>query len=155
MNLGDDAIDSRTKDSFCPACGYTRITSEAHPCWLCHEQLPKLDHPLVRRSVTREPPEGRRHPVLIGIALLITLLMLAMAVEQPGVLLVLIVAAIPALVRAVVVSRRAAATGQPLGVAAKVGAFLGMLGAALLVGIAAGVAFLVYFLATCKLGPIK
>lgn len=129
----------------CPSCGAKRITSAAEPCWLCSERLPEVSQP-----VAGGPVEGRKkHPVLIGIALLVILLMVALAIETPGLLVVLAVAATPGLIRMVVVAKRDREAGQPLGAGEKVGVFLGTLGAVVMVGVAAGVAFFATCFAIC------
>lgn len=145
MNQRDDHLHRDAVASLCPFCGMKRVTSAAAPCWLCHEWMPELTEPLANGPVRARSD----HPVLIGIALLVILVTIALAIETPGLLVILALAATPGLIRAVVVSKRGRATGEPLGAGAKVGAFLGTLGAVVLVGVAAGVAFFATCFAVC------
>jgi hypothetical protein len=129
----------------CPQCGAKRITSAMQPCWLCGAILPKLDSPLAAG-----PVRGREdNPAFIVIGVLLILVMVGLAVEAPGLLVVLALAATPALIRSMVVARRAKAAGQPLSGAEKVGGFLGALGSVFLIGAAAWVAFYATCFAVC------
>ncbi|GEM_PF-3530999 len=129
----------------CSECGAKRITSAMAPCWLCGAILPALDS-----GVEGGPVRGRDDkPVFIVIGVLVVLVMLGLAFEAPGLLIVLALCATPALIRAVVISRRSSEAGYPMTAGHKFGAFLGALGATVLVGAAAGVAFFVTCFAVC------
>jgi len=130
----------------CPECGAKRITSAQAPCWMCGAILPPLDGP-----VPGGPIRGRtENPFYVGfgalvLAILIVVIAANLAFEGPGLLIILALAMTPPLIRLVILSQRARAAGQPLSPAEKVGAFLGTIGAVVLVGAAAFVAFF----ATC------
>ena len=129
----------------CLECGAKRITSGIAPCWMCGAILPALDG-----AVEGGPVRGRDDkPVFIVIGVLVVLVMLGLAVEAPGLLIVLALGATPALIRSVVVSRRSSAAGYPMTAGHKFGAFLGALGATMLVGAAAFVAFFATCFAVC------
>jgi hypothetical protein len=129
----------------CPSCGAKRITSAAVPCWLCAEMLPPLDVPVPAGAV-----RGREeNPVFIMAGVLIVLLAVGLALSAPGMILVLAVAATPALIRSAVVTSQARRAGVPLSGAERIGAFLGALGSVVLVGAAAGVAFFATCFAVC------
>src|SRR5437667_6023310 len=94
----------------CPQCGAKRITSAVQPCWLCGAILPKLDSPLAGG-----PVRGREdNPAFIVIGVLLILVMVGLAVEAPGLLVVLALAATPALIRSLVVPVAAKPPGSPL-----------------------------------------
>jgi len=132
----------------CPECGAKRITPAAVPCWLCQELLPPLDGAAPAGSL-----RGRDDsPAFIVLGVLIILIVLALAAEAPGLIVVFALVATPAIIRSIVVSRRAAGAGQPLSGTATMGAFLGALGSVALVGAAAGVAFFVTCFAVCWAG---
>lgn len=129
----------------CLECGAKRITSAKAPCWLCGAILPALDG-----TVAGGPVRGRDDkPVFIVVGVLVILLMLGLALEAPGLLIVLALAATPALIRAVVVSHQSKEAGYPMTAGHAFGAFLGALGATVLVGAAAFVAFFATCFAVC------
>ena len=129
----------------CPECGAKRITSAQAQCWMCGAILPALESP-----VPGGPMEGPvSKPVFIALGVLILLVMVGLATAAPGLLVVFALAATPALIRAVVVSRKSSGAGRPLEAGEKVGAFLGALGATVLVGAAAFVAFFATCFAVC------
>jgi hypothetical protein len=134
----------------CPECGAKRITSAQAPCWMCGAILPPLDSP-----VPGGPIRGRGdNPFFVGVgvlvlAALVLIVAVNLAIEGPGLLIILALAMTPPLIRSVVVSRRAQTAGQPLSGAEKVGAFFGAIGATVLVGAAAFVAFFATCFAVC------
>ena len=125
----------------CPECGAKRITSAMAPCWLCGAILPALDGAVPGGPVRSKLDK----PAFVVIGVLVVLITIGLAIEAPGLLVVFALCATPALVRSVIVSRQSSQAGRPLTAGEKAGAFLGALGATVLVGAAAGVAFF----ATC------
>lgn len=144
----------------CPHCGQV-TTSNAGMCWLCLERFS------VQEGVTKPllpPGDGKSHQdsaawaVLGVIAIFLTI---AIAIETPGVLIVLLVFAIPALIRT--------EAGEPRGPsdnATVMGSyftvFLSSLGISVIIGIATVAAFFAIcfavgmgvFAATDSLGAI-
>jgi hypothetical protein len=130
----------------CPHCGEI-MAADAEVCWLCLEKYSVQEGlaPILtptsldkeRVAADWEDSAGWRVVGFFTLALCV-----ALAIEAPGILIVLLIVATPAVVRTVVVSRRAGPGG---GEASVVGTFLGALGVAVLVGLASFVAFF----ATC------
>src|SRR5262245_44060191 len=101
----------------CPHCGAQRITSAAVPCWPCQDMLPPLEGGFTGKTIRAREDK----PAYIIIGILSIMLILGLAIEAPGLLIVLALAATPPLIRAAVVSQRARAAGQPLTTGEKVG----------------------------------
>ncbi len=89
------------------------------------------------------------NPVFIVIGVLVTLVTFGLAIEAPGLLVVLALATAPALIRAIVVKRRAQTAGQPRTTAADLGIFVSSLGAVALVGSIAAAAGIAAFFPVC------
>lgn len=129
----------------CLECGAKRITSAQLPCWMCGAILPALDG-----GVAGGPVRSRLDkPAYVVLGVLVVLVTLALAIEAPGLLVVFALCATPALIRSVIVSRQSSRVGQRLSAGERAGAFLGALGATVLIGAAAFVAFFVTCFAVC------
>ncbi|HYV34531.1 MAG TPA: hypothetical protein VE988_02435 [Gemmataceae bacterium] len=119
----------------CASCGAQILSSAATHCWLCQEALGPGG-----QTGHSSGPSGRASGDNIAMAAiggLIILLFAAMAMEAPGVLIILLVVATPALIRTLVVaSRETGLAGWTL-----VGTFFSSLGVMAIVGTAAGAAF--------------
>lgn len=129
----------------CPECGAKRISAAAVPCWLCRRPLPEYTGPM---PAGRPAEELGDNPAFIVLGVLAILLCVGLMLETPGVAIILVIAAVPALVRAsYLVSRRPA--DRPVGAGEAVGTFLASLGVVAVVGVAAGVAFFATCFAVC------
>lgn len=136
----------------CPHCGAEIIWLEVNQCWLCHESLSPLveegqvaGRALMQTERNRLRESGADHPAWMVFGVLTLLVCLGLMLEAPGVLVVLLILATPALVRLVVVSIRATSQRQSPSALTMVGLFFSTLGIAAIVGLASAAAFF----ATC------
>ena len=132
----------------CPDCGAEVRGPNATRCWLCHEPLSgrqaARDAELLRRI--RKPALEADSPAWAVIAVLIMLLFGGLLFSDAyGVVVVLLIAAVPALVRTVVMASRRREAGAPADSGSVLVTFLTSLGVVFVVGLASGIAFF----ATC------
>lgn len=149
----------------CPECG-AKVTIKAPKCWMCQRSL-SWDTPLIARpSVTAASgaevsceawyPAGRRsenayeHRAtfqfgLSSIMMIITLAAVLSGVYAmaPGLGIAMVIVAAPALICTCIISMRKGARGRPLSPSEQIAYFVAWLGLAILIIIAAGVAFFV------------
>ena len=138
------------KRTECPRCGEP-IPADTERCWLCRENVADIeDVPSIQRKTVSRGV--RDEPVWIVFGVLVVLLILAMVLETPAALIGLLIIAIPALVRTIVIMNRAnvPTAGENPGMAILL--FLSSLGVSALVGIAAFSAFCVAFVGACTVG---
>lgn len=122
----------------CPACGAEILTAAAQRCWLCLEDLAALGVTMPVRLESHRPSESSADNVAVAVIGAFALVLIAvLCIEAPGLLVVLLVLATPALIRTVrQSSRRPDATGVTLVIT-----FFSSLGVLTAVGMAAGAAF--------------
>ncbi len=95
-------------------------------------------------------PEARGDaPALVVFGVLAILVCLGLMLEAPGVLLVLLILATPALIRTVVALSRQQTPGAPPSGLAAVGTFLSSLGVVAIIGLASAAAFYATCFAVC------
>jgi hypothetical protein len=148
-----------TTESRCPHCG-TRIKAGDTKCWLCQEEtsiragMPEdvaRGRELARRIKLPEP--HREFGVTAVFGVLAILICLGLAMEAPGVLVVIVVLATPALIRtAMAASKRG--EGAPMSGLGIAGIFFSTLGVIVLVGLASFLAFAVACFAVCMVSGI-
>ena len=155
----------------CPHCDAPVINQGAADCWLCQEPLgggtavtdrplpphrgqqPEpgggafaaegiTDRPAQRRPVA-PPRSADDNPLIAFLGLLFLLVCAGLIIENPGLGILLVIVATPALVRAVFLASRRREEGAPMTGFEKVNAFIGSLGAVATVAVAAFVAFAV------------
>jgi hypothetical protein len=136
----------------CPECGAEIRDPSAKRCWLCKEPLgerPRLsDEELARRI--RLPSAKGDSPAWAVVAVLTLLLFGGLLfTEAYGIVIVLLIVAVPALIRTVVMASRQREAGAPADSASVLVTFLTSLGIVVVVGIAAGVAFYASCFAVC------
>ena len=135
----------------CPHCGAALKPGENTKCWLCLEKFSIQEgepKPVGRDRESSAPTQktgfAGDNGVLVFFGGLVALICGALAFEAPGILIVLLVLATPALIRTAVVTTHAA-QAPPDGGMSFLGTFLGALGVAVVIGVASFVAFF----ATC------
>jgi hypothetical protein len=133
----------------CPQCGAALKPGEPERCWLCLEKFSIQEgapEPVGRdRASSAQPGKSvGDKPALAFFGGLVVLVCGALAFEAPGILLMLLILATPALIRTVVV-KAGAGPATPAGGMTFVGTLLGSLGVTVLIGVASFVAFF----ATC------
>ena len=158
--------DSRTDPApfmHCPECG-SQVRAGEERCWLCHAQLPAgqrgresfraEDGPVAgspARNDSRPSAAASQQFSLATILLVITLIAVCLGVLRisPGFGIAVLVFAVPALIRTVVVGAQVKSVGQRLSIGEKLTAFAASLGIMILVGIAGVVAFQIACWGTC------
>lgn len=95
------------------------------------------------------PPARRDAPALIAFGILAVLVCIGLALEAPGLLLVLLVVATPAMIRTVVIASRERSTGSAPSGTAAAGIFLSSLGIVVIIGLASIAAFYATCFAVC------
>lgn len=134
----------------CPYCGES-IAAKAKMCWLCTEKFGVREgapEPMRRARKSSAPMRSDAAAdsaawALLGIVAVF--LICAMAFEVPGVLIVLLVLAAPAMVRALVAVSQKSDDSTPTSAPSFLLMFLNSLGIAAVVGLASFIAFF----ATC------
>jgi|ERR1043165_8125750 hypothetical protein len=135
----------------CPHCGAT-MPAAAEMCWLCREKFSVQPGTPPQYGRSSEPPASEGQAKSLGdnaawavFGVLAIILCVALAFSAPGVLIVLLIVATPALIRTLVVG--ASQHDQPAQVSGPnlVQIFLSSIGIAAVVGVASFVAFF----ATC------
>lgn len=149
--ISETALPSRKR---CPYCGEIN-TSPMRMCWLCLEKMSFQEGTADPRDTTGQVIDargGRAPPsdsaAFAGVGILGAMIALTLAIEAPGMLIVLAILALPALLRTVfVIQHTSAAPAQRFG--GYLLAFTSALGVATLVGIVGFVAFGIGFTITC------
>ena len=133
----------------CPHCGAEMQRPGARQCWLCREPLVESDGVTPRSgpfsSNIRMPGDRGDNPAFIFLAALAILITIGLALEAPGILVVLFIVALPALIRTAVIASR----GQSSGALGGVGTFLSSLGIMVVVGLASFAAFFTTCFVVC------
>jgi hypothetical protein len=136
----------------CPHCGAEQFSAVAARCWLCEAPLapgaaPETPAEAAPESLARFAlPEPRGdNPAWAVFGVLALLVALGLAFTGPGLLVVLLILAIPALVRGSLAASRQAEQGRPLGAPGFASAFLSSVGIVAMVTLAT----VVTFYATC------
>jgi len=143
----------------CPHCGADFFSPTPVKCWLCQQQVapgtsteaPADDDRGLAERIRLPEPRGD-NPGWIVFGILAILLVLGLASAGPGILLVLLILAIPALIRAALAASRQAALGQPLTGLGITSTFLSSVGIVALVGLASFAAFYATCFAVCLFG---
>jgi hypothetical protein len=132
----------------CPRCGAEVFSPTSASCWLCEEKAATGASAAVPTEDFREkferiqlPQRGGDNPAWSVFGVLAILLTLGLASAGPGILIVLLILAVPAMIRAAVAASRLAAAGKPMGGLAMASAFLSSIGIVALVGLASFAAF--------------
>jgi len=127
----------------CPYCGAELFSANPLKCWLCHESLTSAadtqaayDPGIADRI--RLPESRGDNPAWVVFGILALLVCLGLMVEAPGILIVLLILATPALIRTVMASSRAQTQAAP---ASALGMFFSSLGIVAIVGLASVAAF--------------
>jgi hypothetical protein len=133
----------------CPHCGAEMQRPSAARCWLCHESLAESSGMTPRRgpvssNISLSQDRGD-NPGFILLALLALLISIGLALEAPGILVILLIVALPALIRTALIAGRGQ-SGGPLG---GVGTFLSSLGIMVMVGLASVGAFFTTCFVVC------
>jgi hypothetical protein len=137
------ANDKRPAASLCPFCGAS-LLPEQDICWLCHA---RLDAPGAAQSPFAVPPKFAASTAgqfsIATILLVTTLIAVCLGVFRysPGLGVVLMIFAAPALVRTIYVGRREKRHGQRMTIGGKIGQFLLSLAVMYAVWTAASIAF--------------
>lgn len=133
----------------CPHCGAEMQRPGAKQCWLCREPLVESDGVTPRRGAfspnIRLPRDRGDNPAFIFLAVLALLIAIGLALEAPGILVILFIVALPALIRTVLIASR----GQSGGALGGVGTFLSSLGIMVVVGLASFAAFFTTCFVVC------
>jgi len=133
----------------CPECGAKIRDPRATRCWMCHEPLTATARAEDRSNPFRLPQPTRDSPAWAVFGVLAILLCGGMMFETPGVLLVLLIPLVPVLIRTVVLTARSREAGAPMTAGETLLAFFTSIGVVAVVGVAAGVAFLISCFAVC------
>ncbi len=140
----------------CPHCGAEIFSTSATECWLCHERItpptstaPDTADDRDLAALLRRPARKGDNPAWIVFGVLAILVCLGLATEGPGVLIVLLILATPALIRAALASWRQANLGAPLTGLDIAGTFLSSVGIVAVIGLASFAAFFVACFAVC------
>src|SRR5262249_6366042 len=147
---------------YCPHCDARIKDPDARKCWLCGEPL-EPGQLLDRPSILHELAKPRRvwaagdNPVMdafgsLALVLLELLVGVGLASDAPGVLLILLVALTPALIRTLVTTYRQRAEGEKVSAGRVILTFLSSVGVVVVVGLAATAAFYATCFAVCLAG---
>lgn len=135
-------------EPLCPHCGATNSTPAAARCWLCHGELTLGVATGQSAAGGRQPRRRVRpanstgdNPAWAVFGVLALLLAIGLALDAPGILVVLLALLTPALIRTVVASARARPRDGPPNVLTTVGVFFSSVGIVAMVGLAAVAAF--------------
>jgi hypothetical protein len=141
----------------CPQCGQM-TTSNAGMCWLCLEKFSVQEGEPPPPAADQPRPADSMAWVIVGVVAIVLTAVLVR--EMPGVLAVILVVAIPALIRTLTTENQRRDNSTGFGSVAMI--FLSSLGIATFVGVAAAAAFFaicfsvgwISFLATANLAAI-
>jgi hypothetical protein len=136
-------------DRRCPKCGATFKAGDKD-CWLCREETairagppartaPPVD--LAERIKMGEPLQDMSSHVFFGVLAIVLGAGLALLLMAPGILIVLLVLATPAMMRTAYWYWHKKDRQEPLTLVAGLGVFLSTLGLAFMIGVAASIAF--------------
>ena len=147
----------------CPQCGAARDEGAAR-CWLCHAELPPAGRepfsagdPAAERGrwpkTTLDPFATGQQFSIATVLMITTLIAVCLGVLRlsPGFGIAVIVFAVPALIRTVVVGVQTKSAGKRLSIGDKLTAFVASLGLMILVAIAGVIAFQIACWGTCGL----
>ncbi|MFO0842785.1 MAG: hypothetical protein U0797_10375 [Gemmataceae bacterium] len=130
----------------CPECGAKVRDRLDRRCWMCHEPLDGSGGGRGGDSNPfRLPEQQGDNPIWVVFGILAVLVVIGLGAAGPGILVSLLVLALPALIRAAVVSHRSAPGGLLM-------SFLTSLGVVAVVGVATAAAFFVTCFAVCMGG---
>jgi hypothetical protein len=140
----------------CPKCGAKTHSATARVCWLCQAEFgiqegTSLQEPREHEQLKsiKLPDATEDSPAWIVFGLLALLLCFSLLAASPGFLILLMVLALPALIRTcVAVSRQRPPGGRLTGITI-FSTFLSSLGIAFLVGGASVIAFMAAFFVAC------
>jgi hypothetical protein len=135
-----------TAERRCPNCGAV-IKAGARECWLCQEDTAIRAGTPEQEAQDREflariklPEPQNEFGVMAVFGILAVLLCIGLAIDAPGILIILLVVAAPVLIRTMIVARKQT-QGTPMTGPAMAGFFFSTLGVIVMVGLASFAAF--------------
>jgi len=142
---GDKISERPLRDKpYCPYCGAELFSANPLKCWLCHESLAPGESAAYDPEIAdriRLPESRGDNPAWIFFGVLAILLILGLATAGPGILIVLLILATPALIRVVIAASHQASQGRPLTGLDITSTFLSSVGIVAMVGLASFAAF--------------
>lgn len=135
----------------CPECGAVVRDRLATTCWMCHEPLNVAGAGGAPNPFRLPQPEGD-NPGWAVFGVLTLLLFAGLVIESPGILIGLLILAVPVLIRLAVVTERTMTAGKPVSFGSMALAFFTSIGIVTVVGIASAAAFFVTCFAVCMGG---
>jgi hypothetical protein len=142
-----------SRKSCCPLCGAAICQGATKRCWMCGKDFALITDAEIRAARIREQSAhieaargGQDHAAFVVFGILAILVSAGLMVEAPGILVVLLVLAVPALIRTAVQSagqdERSASTSA-------LARFFSSLGLLVIVGLASFAAFFATCFAVC------
>jgi hypothetical protein len=135
----------------CPECGAVVRDRLATKCWMCHEPLNVAGTGGAPNPFRLPEPRGD-NPGWAVFGGLTLLLFAGLAIDSPGILIGLLILAVPALIRMAVQTERALGAGQTVSFGSMWLAFFTSIGIVAVVGVASAASFFVTCFAVCLVG---
>jgi hypothetical protein len=159
MSADSFSTQPQTRKPRCPSCDAEQFSARPVKCWLCELPLASGAVAEAQTDDSSEPadrialPKRRGdNPAWIVFGVLALLIGLGLGSAGPGILIVLLVLAVPALIRAALAAFRQSAGGRPLSGLGFASTFLSSVGIVAMIGLASFAAFYATCWAVCGLG---